>query len=74
MNPLDDGIYARGQTSEGAREPMRRLALVAPTDTKKVSTDTIVQWIRPYESGVIASVSCVSHPIESEMNNRQYFW
>jgi hypothetical protein len=59
--------------NEGAREPMRRLVLAAPT-RYKVCTDTIVQWIRLYESGVIASVFCVSHPIESEMNNRQFFW
>jgi hypothetical protein len=64
MNPLDNGIDARGQSSEGAREPMRRLVLAAPT-RHKVSTDTIVQWIRLYESGVIASVFCVSRPIES---------
>ncbi len=51
---------------------MRRLALATPTDTK-VSTDTNVQWIRLYESGVIAPVFGVSHPIESETHNRQFF-
>ena len=51
---------------------MRQVALAAPTDTK-VSTDTIVQWIRLYESGVIASVFGVSHPIESETHNGQFF-
>jgi len=44
-----------------------------PTHPLALSTDTMVQWIRLYESGVIASLFCVSRPIESETHDRHFF-
>jgi len=47
--------------------------LAASEGAHEVWTDTIVQWNRLYESGVIATVFWVSRPIESETNIRQFF-
>jgi hypothetical protein len=61
MNPLDDGM--RLSVNEGAREPMRRLALVR-------YHRTVDSPLRVWCDRVSF---CVSHPIESETNNRQFF-